>query len=101
MFSTQARDHRARAGRSVRGLVPWWFAASLAVVIVWAWVVVDKAVTSDRALRTVCDRVVEHLLTTNDPVELERSRILVSQVGCDVSRRLERWPAARTGNLTP
>ena len=53
----------------------------------------------DRQLDPICDRVVERLLTTRDPVELERSRILVNQLDCSVSDRITKWTAERTGGF--
>ncbi len=55
----------------------------------------------DRKLHIACDRVVERLLTTHDPVELERSRILVHELDCGVSHRVNDWPPGRTGGLVP
>lgn len=100
---------------SLRTLRPSWFvrcswipmalaAVSLAVMI---GVTVDEALglvspsSSTRTLHAACDWVVERLLTTHDPVELERSRILVNTLDCGVSDRLSRWPASRTGGLVP
>jgi len=104
MLSTSVRERQDRKGGSFLGRVPWWLVTLLLVVAIWIGAVaaiVSIFSRSDTVLGTACDRVVEHLLTTHDPVELERSRILVNQIGCDVSRRLKRWPAVRTGNLTP
>ena len=53
----------------------------------------------DRKLRMACDHVVETLLSTHDPVELERARILVSALNCGVESRIDDWPSVRTGGL--
>ena len=85
--------------------IPMALAAVLLTVIVG--VTVDEALgivfpsSSTRTLHTACDRVVERLLTTHDPIELERSRILMNTLDCSVSDRLSRWPASRTGGLVP
>ncbi len=54
----------------------------------------------DEKLRKACDHTVETLLTTHDPVELERARILVNILDCGVARRIDDWPPARIGGLT-
>ena len=38
----------------------------------------------DPAIAQACQRAVTTLLTTHDPVDLERSRILVGELGCSV-----------------
>ncbi len=93
---------------------PWfvrfsWIPAILSPV--WLTVIVSLLVgevldvlspsASSRKLHVVCDRVVERLLTTRDPVELERSRILVNTLGCSVSDRMRNWPSNRAGGLWP
>ena len=44
------------------------------------------------ATRKACDRAVEALLTSRDPVELRRSGILVHELDCGISRRLPKEP---------
>lgn len=44
------------------------------------------------AARRACDRAVDTLLTSRDPVELQRSSILIRALDCSVSRRLPREP---------
>ena len=44
------------------------------------------------AARKVCDRAVEMLLTSRDPVELQRSGILIHELDCGISRRLPKEP---------
>ncbi len=44
------------------------------------------------AARKACDRAVDMLLTSQDPVELQRSGILIRALDCSVSRRLPREP---------
>jgi hypothetical protein len=88
-----------------------WISFSLGLSIVWilmailAGIGLGRALDSlsplDRKLHIACDRVVERLLNTHDPVELERSRILVNALHCGVSRRVGDWPAGRTGGLVP
>lgn len=103
---------------SLRTSRPSWFvrnswipmalaAVSLTVMVSVSAVTVGEAlgvVSPSRSIRTLhaaCDRVVERLLTTHDPIELERSRILVNTLDCSVSARLIRWQANRTGGLVP
>ena len=40
------------------------------------------------ATRKACDRAVEVLLTSRDPIELQRSGILIHELDCSISRRL-------------
>ena len=47
---------------------------------------------TDRAARKTCDRAVEVLLTSRDPVELQRSGILIHELDCSISRRLPKEP---------
>jgi len=42
----------------------------------------------DPAIAQACQRAVTTLLTTRDPVDLERSRILVSELGCSIRNAL-------------
>ena len=44
------------------------------------------------AARRACDRAVEVLLTSRDPVELQRSGILIHELDCSISRRLPKEP---------
>lgn len=44
------------------------------------------------AARKACDRAVEMLLTSRDPVELQRSGILIHELNCGISRRLPKEP---------
>ena len=44
------------------------------------------------AARRACDRAVEALLTSRDPVELQRSGILIHELDCSISRRLPKKP---------
>jgi len=44
------------------------------------------------AARRACDRAVDMLLTSRDPVELQRSSILIRALDCSVSRRLPKEP---------
>ncbi len=44
------------------------------------------------AARRACDRAVDTLLTSRDPVELQRSGILIRALDCSVSRRLPKEP---------
>lgn len=44
------------------------------------------------AARKACDRAVEVLLTSRDPIELQRSGILIHELNCGISRRLPREP---------
>ena len=74
---------------------------SMSAVAVGEALGVVSASSSPRKLHAACDQVVERLLTTHDPVELERSRILVDTLDCSVSDRLSRWPTSRTGGLVP
>ena len=53
----------------------------------------------DKRLHMACDRVVETLLLTHDPVELERARILVNMLNCGLEERIDDWPPARIGGL--
>lgn len=45
----------------------------------------------------VCDAVVQTLLTTRDPIELQRAGILVDNLNCSVSRRAFPWLHDRVG----
>lgn len=44
------------------------------------------------AARKACDRAVETLLTSRDPIELQRSSILIHELDCNISRRLPKEP---------
>ena len=44
------------------------------------------------AARRACDRAVEMLLTSRDPVELQRSGILIHELDCSIGRRLPEEP---------
>ena len=44
------------------------------------------------AARKACDRAVETLLTSRDPIELQRSGILIHELDCSISRRLPKEP---------
>ena len=44
------------------------------------------------AARKACDRAVEVLLTSRDPIELQRSGILIHELNCSISRRLPTEP---------
>ena len=44
------------------------------------------------AARKACDRAVEVLLTSRDPIELQRSGILIHELNCGISRRLPKEP---------
>ena len=44
------------------------------------------------AARKACDRAVEMLLTSRDPIELQRSGILIHELDCSISRRLPKEP---------
>ena len=44
------------------------------------------------ATRKACDRAVEMLLTSRDPVELQRSGILIHELDCSIGRRLPEEP---------
>lgn len=44
------------------------------------------------AARKACGRAVEMLLTSRDPVELQRSGILIHELNCGISRRLPKEP---------
>ena len=44
------------------------------------------------AIRKACDRAVEALLTSRDPIELQRSCILIHDLDCSISRRLPEEP---------
>ncbi len=44
------------------------------------------------AARKTCDRAVEALLTSRDPVELQCSGILIHELNCGISRRLPKEP---------
>lgn len=68
--------------------------ASVSAVTVGEALGVVSPSRSTRTLHAACDRVVERVLTTHDPVDFERSRILVSTLDCSVSARLSHWPAS-------
>lgn len=40
------------------------------------------------AQRAACNRVVQTLLTTHDPIEIQRAGILVRQMNCDIVSRM-------------
>ncbi len=48
--------------------------------------------TDFAAARKACDRAVELLLTSRDPIELQRSGILIHELNCGISRRLPKEP---------
>jgi hypothetical protein len=66
--------------------------AALAVVI---WGVIFHTVifpSDDAAARKVCDQAVAALLHSKDPVELQRADILIRELPCAISRRMESTP---------
>ena len=74
----------------------------LAAAGIWMFDLAREAsAPSERQLSITCDRVVKRLLTTHDPVELERSRILVNALDCDVPHRLSHLPASQAEGLDP
>ena len=100
MSALQAQARRARA--RLRSWLGLYWPLILSTVIAGLWLVAEVAdIPSKIRARKACPQVVERLLTTLDPVELERSRILVSTLDCDVPRQLSRSPANRTGGLRP
>jgi hypothetical protein len=47
----------------------------------WAW-------SPSTNLSEVCDRVVNQLFTTDDPIELQRAAIIIHELDCSVRRRI-------------
>ena len=65
----------------------------------WSWLLFPLSVCTlvwlalwplplDTKLVQKCDAVVETILTTHDPIELQRAGILVRALDCDVRRRV-------------
>ncbi len=79
----------------------WVLIAILPTCVVLGFVIGILLDRESSTVRPICDRVVERLLTTHDPVELERSRILVSHFECHLTDRISKWSAERTGGLNP
>lgn len=78
-----------------------WIVAPVAMSVGFCLMLLAFDRKPDRKLGIACDRVEERLLTTRDPVELERSRILASALHCGISRRISDWLSSRTGELVP
>lgn len=74
------------------------FAPSIIMGIIWAIIVSSSIVIlllpddADRAATKTCDRAVEVLLTSRDPIELQRSGILIHELNCGITRRLSKEP---------
>jgi hypothetical protein len=64
-----------------------------AAVVAWVWVIdsaipVPRLPLPDTKVSRLCDEQVEQVLTTTDPVELQRAIFLVGWFNCAVGRRL-------------
>ena len=67
----------------------------LAVLAVTLWGTIFHTVIfpgDDAAARKICDQAVAALLHSKDPVELQRADILIRELSCGISRRLESTP---------
>jgi hypothetical protein len=49
-------------------------------------------IPDDAAAHKLCDQAVAALLHSKDPVELQRADIIIRELSCGVSRRLESTP---------
>jgi hypothetical protein len=59
------------------------------------WAIIFHTViypADDVAARKICDQAVAALLHSKDPVELQRADIIIRELSCGVSRRLESIP---------
>ena len=83
------RNHRLTVGwvKTVGAMV-----ACAAVVVCSFVIIFGPELTGLAATRKACDRAVEAVLTSRDPVELQRSGILIRALDCNVSRRLPKEP---------
>lgn len=64
-----------------------------AIMVVCSFVIILEPDLSDlTTIRKACDRAVEAVLISRDPVELQRSDILIRALDCSVSRRLPKEP---------
>lgn len=90
--------HRGRLlGRHHRLTVGWLgtigaMVVCAALVACGVLVVFGPELTDLAATRKACDRAVDVVLTSRDPVELQRSGILIRALDCSVSRRLPKEP---------
>lgn len=78
-----------RTRRFARGFGPllvFW------VFLMISFVIIIAPTDQDRAATKTCDRAVEVLLTSRDPIELQRSGILIHELNCGSSRRLPKEP---------
>ena len=98
MSTLQARPSRPRA--RLHSWFGTYWPLIPGTVIAGLWLAAEVAdIPSEMKARKACAQVVERLLTTHDPIELERSRILIEDLDCDVPHQLSRLPASRTGGL--
>lgn len=73
----------------IEGMIIGTVFGTLAAFSIVFFVIPDS---TDRAARKTCDRAVDMLLTSRDPIELQRSGILVHELDCGISRRLPKEP---------
>lgn len=82
-----------RTLRFVKAFDPSLIAMVILVMVATSGVVIlVMPDDTDRAARKTCDRAVELLLTSRDPIELQRSGILIHELNCGISRRLPNVP---------
>jgi hypothetical protein len=74
-----------------KGMSGWWPLAALlasGAVFGTAGFLTALNFMPSRAEVEACDRVVATLLSTRDPIELQRAGILVQGIRCNIGRRL-------------
>ncbi len=69
-------------------IVPFVFLPASVLLIIIDIQVDTAPSVSER--RKVCDRAVDALLNSRDPIEVQRAGILIENLDCSVSRRLGR-----------
>lgn len=89
---------------AIKPQVPWlrrnrgwlYYTASMVALVAWitfmVWIINQSWPGQDQE-RALCDREVHLLLTSRDPVELQRADILIRRVRCNVRRRVRDWEA--------
>jgi hypothetical protein len=70
----------------------WWTAMALIAAVVLGSIVVIAtlpAATATKAELRLCDKAVSTVLSSTDPVELQRASIIVRNLRCSIGLRLD------------
>jgi hypothetical protein len=72
----------------------WWTAIALCAAVVLGSIVVIASVIANvpaatKAEMRLCDKAVSTVLTSTDPVELQRASIIVRSLRCTIGLRLD------------